>query len=84
MIPSRHVLGASLVRAGRFAEAEQVYREDLKRLPENGWALFGLAQTLRAQGKSEEDTKAIEERFSKVWEKADTKITSSCVCLPAQ
>lgn len=83
MIPSRHVLGASLVRAGRFAEAEQVYREDLKRLPENGWALFGLAQTLRAQAKNEEEAEAIDARFAKVWEKADVKITSSCVCLPA-
>jgi len=29
----------------RFAEAEQVYRDDLARLPENGWSLFGLAQS---------------------------------------
>ena len=37
---------------GRFAEAEQVYREDLKRLPDNGWSLFGLAESLRAQKKN--------------------------------
>jgi cytochrome c-type biogenesis protein CcmH/NrfG len=84
MIPSRHVLGASLVRAGRFADAEQVYRDDLKRLPENGWALFGLAQTLRAQGKEEGEAQAVDERFAKVWANADLKITSSCLCLPAK
>ncbi|MGV3531947.1 MAG: hypothetical protein ACO1QR_06215, partial [Chthoniobacteraceae bacterium] len=84
MIPSRHVLGASLVRAGRFADAEQVYREDLKRLPENGWALYGLAQSLREQGKSGKELKAVDDRFAKVWAKADLKISSSCLCLPAE
>ena len=53
LIPVRHSLGASLMQADRFAEAEQVYRDDLARLPENGWALFGLAQSLRMQGKNE-------------------------------
>jgi hypothetical protein len=36
---------------GRYAEAEQIYREDLVRLPENGWSLYGLASSLRAQKK---------------------------------
>ena len=49
MIPLRHTIGANLMNAGRFAEAEQVYRDDLKRLPENGWSLFGLCQALAAQ-----------------------------------
>lgn len=78
LIPVRHALGASLVKAGRFAEAETVYREDLARLPENGWSLFGLAQSLRAQGK--EEATSIEERFRKVWSKADIEIPSSCMC----
>ena len=47
--PVRHNLGAVLVDAGRFAEAEAVYREDLRQFPENGWALFGLHQSLTAQ-----------------------------------
>ena len=42
MIPIRHSLGAVLMKMRRFAEAEQVYRDDLARLPEDGWALFGL------------------------------------------
>ena len=51
--PIRHSLGAALLKAGQHAEAEKVYREDLRRFPENGWSLFGLAQALRAQGKND-------------------------------
>ena len=83
LIPMRHTLGASLITAGRFAEAEQVYREDLARLPENGWALFGLAQSLRNQEKNEEAALA-EARFRKVWAKADLQIHSSCLCQPGR
>src|SRR6185503_10102899 len=54
MIPARHSLGANLLKAGNAAEAEQVYRDDLKHLPDNGWSLFGLAQALRIQGKADE------------------------------
>ena len=45
ILPARHSLGAALMQERRFAEAEQVYRDDLARLPENGWSLFGLAQS---------------------------------------
>ena len=80
MIPIRHSLGANLMKAGRFDEAEQIYREDLRRLPENGWSLFGLAEALRAQNKPEAD--AVKARFAKAWAKADIKINSSCLCRP--
>jgi tetratricopeptide (TPR) repeat protein len=79
LIPVRHSLGASLIAARRYTEAEQVYRDDLKRLPENGWSLFGLAQSLRAQKKNREAA-AVEARFKKVWAHADIKIGSSCLC----
>ena len=82
LIPVRHSLGASLMQAGRFAEAEQVYRDDLARLPENGWALFGLAESLRMQRKNEKEAAEAEARFKKVWAKADLQITSSCLCQP--
>jgi tetratricopeptide (TPR) repeat protein len=82
LIPIRHSLGAVLMRHGRYAEAEQIYRDDLARLPDNGWSLFGLAQSLRAQGKNAEEAKTTEAKFKKVWAKADTKITSSCLCQP--
>ena len=83
MIPLRHTIGANLMHAGRFAEAEQVYRDDLKRLPENGWSLLGLSQALAAQQKHGAELEATRARFNKVWAKADVKITSSCLCRPA-
>src|SRR5205085_7749881 len=54
MIPVRHALGAARLKHGKAAEAEQVYRADLKKLPDTGWSLYGLAQSLRAQGKADE------------------------------
>lgn len=84
LIPIRHSLGATLMRAGRYADAEQVYREDLARLPDNGWSLYGLAESLSAQDKNPEEAKATRAKFQKIWAKADTKITSSCLCQPAR
>ena len=84
LIPVRHTLGAGLMQAGRFAEAEQIYREDLARWPENGWALFGLAQSLRKQAKNDDEVDAVDARFRKVWAKADVQITSSCLCQPGK
>jgi tetratricopeptide (TPR) repeat protein len=78
IVPVRHALGATLMKTGRHAEAEQVYRDDLARLPENGWSLRGLAQSLRAQSKA--GVEEIEARFNKVWAKADLQIPSSCMC----
>ena len=74
--PIRHSLGAALLKAGQHAEAEKVYREDLRRFPENGWSLFGLTQALRAQGKKDEAT-ATEARFRKAWPDADVTLTAS-------
>ena len=66
----------------RYAEAEEVYRQDLKKLPGNGWSLYGLAESLRAQKKNAEEAKAAQAKFNKLWANADTKITSSCFCQP--
>jgi hypothetical protein len=74
--PMRHSLGAALLKAGRAAEAEAVYREDLRRFPENGWSLFGLAAALKAQGKTAEAA-AVDQRFAKAWAGADVKLTGS-------
>jgi tetratricopeptide (TPR) repeat protein len=81
ILPVRHSLGASLMQEHRFAEAEQVYRDDLARLPENGWALYGLAQALHRQGRHAEASRT-EIRFKTIWSKADLQITSSCLCVP--
>ena len=70
--PVRQNLGAVLIEAGRADEAEAVFWEDLKKNPENGWSLFGLAQALRAQGKND-DAARVEARFRKAWKDADVK-----------
>lgn len=74
--PPRHALGAILLEAGRPAEAEAVYRQDLGRQRENGWALFGLTQALRAQGRTEEAALS-EARFTQAWARADVTLTAS-------
>jgi len=79
--PVRHALGAALLKSGRFERAEAVYRDDLKRLPNNGWALFGLMRALERQGKRPE-AKEIQERWAEAWKDADVRLSSSCFCLP--
>lgn len=79
LLPVRHALGAVLSRAGRWRDAEAVYREDLGRNPENGWALWGLARALRAQVKDAEAA-AVEARFRRAWKRADVPLESTCFC----
>ncbi|MDP1767833.1 MAG: hypothetical protein Q8L74_03395 [Nitrospirota bacterium] len=69
-LPVRHYLGTVLLRAARPAEAEAVYRADLLRHPDNGWALIGLIQSLKAQHKGDQAAET-EERFKKAWAHAD-------------
>lgn len=74
--PARQNLGAILLEAGRPRQAEEIYREDLARFPDNGWSLFGLAQSLRAQGKTA-DAAEVQRRFESAWQYADVEITAS-------
>ncbi|MGE0406713.1 MAG: tetratricopeptide repeat protein [Candidatus Korobacteraceae bacterium] len=71
---ARHWLGAALLEAKRFANAERVYREDLEKHPHNGWALFGLREALEGQGKAAVD---IAKEFESSWERSDTWIRGS-------
>lgn len=82
IIPVRHSLGAVLMNSRRYAEAEQVYRDDLARLRDNGWSLYGLAESLRLQHKNAAEAKLTRAKFQKLWARADTQITSSCLCQP--
>lgn len=66
----RHHLGTVLLLAGRPSEAEAVYRTDLLRHPDNGWALIGLMQSLKAQQKNDKAAE-VEDRFRKAWTHAD-------------
>lgn len=75
-VPIRHYLGATLLLVGQAGEAEMVYRADLARNPNNGWALFGLAQSLRAQHRGNEvDT--VEQQFKSAWTYADVTLAAS-------
>ncbi len=74
--PPRQVLGAMLLKTGQPAAAEVVYREDLKRFRENGWSLFGLRESLRAQQR-EQDAADVQRRFERAWARADITLTSS-------
>ena len=68
--PTRQALGAMLLAAGKPAEAEAAYREELRRNPENGWSLNGLSQALKAQGKKKE-AQEVADRFARAWANAD-------------
>jgi tetratricopeptide (TPR) repeat protein len=74
--PVRHNLGAVLLAAGMPADAEAVYREDLRRHPENGWSLFGLSQALEAQNKKKDAT-GVQKQFKRAWKKADVTLRAS-------
>ena len=69
-----HWLGAALIEAQRFSDAETAYRAELKDHPHNGWSLFGLRQALEGMGnKSAEVSTDLESS----WARADTWIQSS-------
>jgi hypothetical protein len=82
MQPVRHALGALLLGGGKFAEAEEVFREDLKRHPHNGWALLGLEQALRALGGHEDELVQVAAARQEAWAESDVTPPSSCYCVP--
>jgi tetratricopeptide (TPR) repeat protein len=73
IIPLRQQLGAVLLAAKRNRDAEQVFRQDLNRFPNNGWSLHGLADALRAQGRTREADE-VAAKFKRVWAKADVTL----------
>jgi tetratricopeptide (TPR) repeat protein len=73
-LPVREVLGGALLTSGNYAAAEKVFRDEILRRPRNGRALFGLAESLRRQGK-ESAAKSVQVEFEKAWQFADTKLT---------
>jgi len=67
--PSRLSLGQALLQLGKSRQAAEVFREDLKRYPDNGWALFGLSQAVK--------TATAKRQFLRAWSKADVELRSS-------
>jgi tetratricopeptide (TPR) repeat protein len=72
--PARHWLGAALLEAKRFADAERTYRTDLARHPHNGWALLGLQLALKGQGRP---SRAVDDDLRASWARSDTPIRAS-------
>ncbi|MBO9563770.1 MAG: hypothetical protein J7621_13395 [Niastella sp.] len=72
----RHTLGDVLLRAQQFVDAEKVFREDLVTLPENGWGLMGLYNSLQGQQKTAEAA-VVKDRFERAWQYAGVTIVSS-------
>jgi hypothetical protein len=70
--PLRESLGAALLRGGRAAEAERVFRDDLERHPRNARTLMGLRESLRQQAK---ETAWVERAFDRAWQHADVPLT---------
>lgn len=74
--PVRQILGAVLLELGEYAQAERIYREDLDNHPDNGWSLFGLAESVLRQGKQDAYEEA-EEQFAEAWAAADVSLVAS-------
>ena len=83
LMPTRHALGAALLILGKVSEAEPVFREQLRRTPNDGWALMGLSKSLSGQGKLKE-ARRYEAQFRREWKDADITISTSCMCLEPQ
>lgn len=69
-----HWLGAALIEAGNFSEAESIYRKELEIRPHNGWSLFGLKEALAGQNISDP---AINMDLKNSWARSNLFITSS-------
>ena len=72
--PVRETLGSVLLRQRRTIEAEHVFREDLRRNPGNARSLFGLAESLKAQQRTDEAA-LVEARFRRAWAHADQRLS---------
>ena len=73
-LPVREVFGGLLLVSGEYATAEKAFRAELRRHRGNGRALFGLAESLKQQGKRSEAQKVTRE-FQTAWKYADVKLT---------
>jgi len=73
LYPERESLGAALLLKGDAVEAEQVFRDDLARMPRNPRSLFGLSSSLKAQ-KRDYDAQFVDKQFQDAWKKADTQL----------
>jgi tetratricopeptide (TPR) repeat protein len=76
LLPARHYLGAALMKKDEAWKAEEIFKEDLKQNPRNGWALFGLYQSQLSQKKNKAAALTLE-KFKKVFERSDVKLSAA-------
>jgi tetratricopeptide (TPR) repeat protein len=76
LAPTRHALGAALLAAGRYDDAQRVYRDDLRHYPANGWSLAGLADALRRSGRADE-AQVVAQQAHAAWRRADIPLPGS-------
>jgi hypothetical protein len=72
--PVRPALGAVLMKSGDYAGAEKVFRADLAHNPRHGRSLYGLMESLKAQGKNDA-SRLIELQFKEAWKNAEAPLT---------
>ncbi len=72
-IPVRESLGGALMLKGDYSDAEKVFRAELEKHRRNGRALFGLLESLKAQGKKQA-AEFVQREFEAAWKNADTKL----------
>lgn len=86
--PTRHALGALLMEAGKYEEAEAVYRADLgldgklprpSQHPRNVWALHGLHECLVRRSEKVE-LPHVKLLLDQAIARADIPIRASCLC----
>ena len=73
-LPVREFFGGALLASGEYARAESVFRAEIQKHPRNGRALFGLAESLRKQGKTS-SAQMVQVEFETAWQDADTKLS---------
>ena len=75
-LPVRDALGRAQLRAGHPEEAERSYRAQLQHTPKSGWTLYGLAESLDAQGKTAQ-AEVVREQYAEAWSRADAPLEAS-------
>ena len=73
---ARLALGDMQLQARRWGAAEQTFRADLAAHPKSGWALRGLARSLRGQGRQAE-ADALQADLGRVWGAADARLLAA-------
>ncbi len=81
--PTRHTLGAALLKAGKPTEAQAVYLQDLNGFPGNAWSTLGMSQAYAALG-NQKLAASWRSKYLKIWSKADPLVDTSCLCLPGK